>query len=358
VEIWERVLEMSPIGVTDNFFDLGLTSIVAASLFAAIEHELGNSLPLGAVFRAPTIEALALLIEGGDDSRWTSLIPIQPQGTQPPLFCVHGGAGTILHLERLARRLGDDQPVYGIQSRGLYGGARPLTAVEDMATHYLSELRQVQPEGPYFFAGYCFGAIVAYEMAQRMLAEGQEVRLLATFNGPSPSWIKQFGWYGNQPSVRALRPRPVAKAERLGFRSKVLRALREPRRLRNAAMWHAGRALRRTDHHRARIALALGRPMPEWLRERYFLRIHMEAERAYEPKPYPGDLIVFYGEGLYEDPELGWGGVVEGNLVTYGVPGEHTNNRQAMMEPHVVFVCDRLVEHMEHRADSIRRAAG
>jgi amino acid adenylation domain-containing protein len=224
-EIWERVLAVSPIGVTDNFFDLGATSLVAAQLFAEIEHELGDALPLGAVFQAPTIEALAELLEqGAPPSRWTSLVPIQPRGTRPPIFCVHGGAGTILHLEPLARRLRDrDQPFYGLQSRGLYGGATPLRTVEEMAGHYLSELRQVQPSGPYYFAGYCFGAIVAYDMAQRVLAEGEEVRLLAFFNGPSPAWIRRWGWFGNQPGFRR-DPRPMP----LSFRARLRRALSEP----------------------------------------------------------------------------------------------------------------------------------
>ncbi|MGZ4317494.1 MAG: non-ribosomal peptide synthetase, partial [Gaiellaceae bacterium] len=137
-EIWERVLGMSPIGVTDNFFDLGLTSLVAAQLFAEIEHEVGGALPLGAIFRAPTIETLADLIESRENgSRWTSLVPLQPRGTRLPVFCVHGGAGTILHLEPLAHCLGDDQPLYGLQARGLYGGASPLRTVEEMASHYL-----------------------------------------------------------------------------------------------------------------------------------------------------------------------------------------------------------------------------
>ncbi len=117
-EIWERQLGISPIGVTDDFFDLGVSSLTAANLFAAIEHKLGSSLPLGAIFRAPTIESLAKLLEDESGaSRWTSLVPIQPAGTQPPIFCVHGGAGTILHLAALARRLGDDQPFYGLQSQ-------------------------------------------------------------------------------------------------------------------------------------------------------------------------------------------------------------------------------------------------
>ena len=121
--------------MTDNFFDLGVTSVVAARLFAAIELEIGNSLPLGAIFRAPTIERLAALIEGGDrPARWTSLVPIQPEGSRQPIFCVHGGGGTVLHIEPLARRLGPDQPLYGLQSRGLYGSISPLATVEEMAT--------------------------------------------------------------------------------------------------------------------------------------------------------------------------------------------------------------------------------
>ncbi|MGH2881913.1 MAG: phosphopantetheine-binding protein, partial [Solirubrobacteraceae bacterium] len=162
--IWERELGISPIGVTDNFFDLGVTSIAAASLFAAIEHALGDRLPLGAIFTAPTIASLAELLDGNvAGARWTSLVPIQPNGSQPPIFCVHGGAGTILHLEPLARRLGPDQPFYGLQSKGLYGGAGTPRTVEEMATHYLSEMRDVYDGRPWRLAGYCFGALVAFE---------------------------------------------------------------------------------------------------------------------------------------------------------------------------------------------------
>jgi thioesterase domain-containing protein/acyl carrier protein len=350
-EIWKRVLGVSQISVTDNFFDLGAGSIVAAQLFAEIEHELGNALPLGAVFRGPTIEALAKLIETGDDAiRWTSLVPIQPLGTKPPIFCVHGGAGTILHLEPLGRRLGPDQPLYGLQSRGLYGGAPPLRTVEEMATHYLSEIRQVQPSGPYAFAGYCFGAIVAFEMAQRMLAEGEGVRLVASFNGPSPSWIKRWGWFGNQPSLR--RPRP--KVQRLSRSEKMRRALREPFRIRRAFLYHSNRRLRRLH---ARVALARGRPLPETVREQYFLRIHGYAERAYEPRPYPAELVTFFGDRLYEDPTMGWDGLALGGVDAYAVPGEHSNNRQLMMEPNVGFVRDRLVEYLA-RSETVANGGG
>ena len=349
VAIWERELDIHPIGITDNFFDLGVTSIVGASLFAAIEHDLDDRLPLGAIFRAPTIEALAGLIETDDrPSRWSSLVPIRSHGLEPPIFCVHGGAGTILHLEPLARRLGRDQPFYGLQSRGLYGGSTPPGTVEEMASHYLSEMRQVHPEGPWRLAGYCFGTIVAFEIAQRLVAEDEQVELLAMFNGPSPVWVRKWGWYGNQPSKRRagppqgkVRQRRRQQAERL--RRRLRRAMREPRRFRTALAWYARHA---GGQRRARIALALRRRLPEHLREEYFLRLHGKAERAYEPRPYEGDLLIFYGAGLYEDPQLGWGGLATGNIEAIAVPGDHGNNRQMMMEPYVNFVSDRLRSHV------------
>jgi amino acid adenylation domain-containing protein len=339
--IWERELEIHPIGVTDNFFDLGITSIVAATLFAAIEHNLGDSLPLGAIFRAPTIETLAQLIEGGEDSsRWTSLIPIQPQGSRPPIFCIHGGAGTILHLQPLARRLGPEQPFYGLQSSGLYGGSTPIKTVEEMASHYLSEMRQVHQGGPWLLAGYCFGTIVAFEIAQRLLAEGEDVQMVALFNGPSPAWIHRWGWFGNQPGQLKIRPKPP----RVTRKQRLRRALREPWRFFTALAWWSGYKLGKV---RLKLALARGRPIPERQREEFFFDLHARAERMYEPNPYPKDLLVFYGQGLYEDPELGWGPMAEGGVRTYAVPGEQTNNRDVMKDPGVQFVAEEIEQYLQ-----------
>ena len=341
------MLGISPIGVTDNFFDLGVTSLVAAQLFAAIEHELGGALPLGAIFRAPTIETLAELIESAaNGSRWTSLVPIQPERHRPPIFCVHGGAGTILHLEPLARRLGADQPFYGLQSRGLYGGAPPLRTVEEMASHYLSEMRQVQPKGPW--------------------------RSPATASAPSsPSrWpsacsprARRCGW--SRPSTArappgsgagagsAISPRSVAARSRCLSRSGTKFAGQSVSLSGFAVPSCTGRVLstspgrRRRSDLRVRVALGRGRALPEQLREQYFLRIHGVAERAYEPRPIPAEILVLYGERLYEDPALGWGGLALGGVKTFAVPGAHTSNRQVMRPPHVEFVRDRLLEYLD-----------
>jgi hypothetical protein len=123
------------------------------------------------------------------------------------------------------------------------------------------------------------------------------------------------------------------------------RALREPRRFGTALVWYSRRV---GGQRRTRIALALGRPLPEARREEYFLHLHARAEQAYEPRPYNGDLLVFFGGGLYEDPELGWGGLATGEIRAYAVPGHHHNNRQAMADPYVAFISERLQAHVGH----------
>ena len=133
-----------------------------------------------------------------------------------------------------------------------------------------------------------------------------------------------------------------------------MRALREPRRLRSGLVWQWSEL---TERKRARLAMALGRPLPERMREQYFLRLHQVAERAYDPQTYPGELLIFHGEGLYEDPELGWGGLAAGGIRAFAVPGDHDNNRQAMMEPFVGFVSDRTSEYLRDAAPAQAAAA-
>ena len=339
VDIWEEVLDIHPIGVRDDFFSLGATSIVAAQLFARIEQTLGEQLPLAPIFRAPTIEQLAELIEQGEpDQDWTSLVPIQPYGSEPPFFCVHGGAGTVLHLQPLARALGPEQPFYGLQARGLYGHQAPLTTVEAMAAHYLRELRDVQAKGPYYLGGYCFGGIVAFEMAQQLLAGGEDVALLAMFNSPSPSYIGRYGAAGQhrqkRPQVRLTRAR------------RVQRLASEPWRVLTWAAWLWADVRRKL--YRARLEREIGkaRPVKEGQRDWLFLLISLYAEVAYEPRPLPEPIVQFHGAGLYAEPTLGWGQLAE-NVVSYEVPGVHPDNREAMKEPHVSFVAEKLDQHLD-----------
>ena len=179
VHIWEELLSKRPIGIRDNFFDVGGHSLVAVRLMRRIEQAFGRKLPLVALFEAPTIEQLASLLRQDRLPPSVSLIvPIQPRGDRPPFFFVHGLGGAVLRFQALARHMAPDQPFYGIQPQGIDGGMPFLRTVEQMASCYIGEMRQAQPQGPYFIGGYSFGGLVAFEMARQLQAAGEEVAFL------------------------------------------------------------------------------------------------------------------------------------------------------------------------------------
>ena len=179
VRIWEAVFAIRPIGVLHNFFELGGHSLLALRLMHRIEQEFGQTLPPAVLFQAPSVEQLCdILRHDGWVPRWVSLVPIQPKGSKPPFFCVHGLGGHVMRFGALARHLGPDQPFYGLQSRGLDGKHPCDVTVQQMASNYIEEIRSLQPEGPYRLGGYSFGGAVAYEMARQLTALGQEVGFL------------------------------------------------------------------------------------------------------------------------------------------------------------------------------------
>ncbi len=183
--IWEQVLGRDNLQVTDNFFDLGGTSLTAVRLFSQLRSVFGKDLPLATLFQAPTVEKLAALMHSeGRSTRWKSLVAIQPDGSNTPLFMVPGVGGNVLEFARLANLLGSDQPFYGAQSRGLDGKEVPLRDIDAMAREYLKEIRELQPHGPYRLGGACMGGIVAFEMAQQLQASGEKVALLALIDTP------------------------------------------------------------------------------------------------------------------------------------------------------------------------------
>jgi len=202
---WEKLLGVSPVGVEDSFFDLGGHSLIAVRLFASIKKEFGVEFPISVLFEAPTIATIAARIEAqtgpvaetykgeavaapAQAQSFTYLVALNKGDAtrKPPLFIVAGMFGNVLNLRHLAQQLGEDQPVYGVQAKGLVGDDAPHTRVEEAAADYLAEIRQVQPEGPYLFGGFSGGGITAYEMAQQVKAEGGEVALLCMLDTPLP----------------------------------------------------------------------------------------------------------------------------------------------------------------------------
>jgi amino acid adenylation domain-containing protein len=191
--IWERLLGRDGLDVDDDFFDAGGHSLLAVELFTAIEDELGKNLPLATIFEAPTVSQLAAVIrrDGWKDAK-RSLVAVKRGGHKPPVFCVCAGDGNATGFAALARRLPDDQPVYALQPRGLNGNAPLQTSVTAAAKHYIRQLRRLQPHGPYLLAGRCLGASIAYEMARRLTASGQEVGLLAALDSGGPLWQQRL----------------------------------------------------------------------------------------------------------------------------------------------------------------------
>ncbi|NES86858.1 MAG: amino acid adenylation domain-containing protein, partial [Moorea sp. SIO2B7] len=197
-QIWSEVLNVYPIGVQDNFFDLGGHSLIAVRLMSQIEKQFGKNLPLATIFKGQTIEQLASILQESTDSiSWSALVPIKPNGNKRPFFLVPGGGGNVVYYSYLARYISSEQPFYGLQAIGLDGESEPYTRVEDIAAHNIQEIQSVQPQGPYLLGGHSFGGKVALEMALQLQKQGQEVALLAILDTTAPepgNKMTSLGW--------------------------------------------------------------------------------------------------------------------------------------------------------------------
>lgn len=189
-KIWEKVLNVQPIHIQDNFFDLGGHSLLAVQLFSQIKNSLGKDIPIATLFQAPTIEQLAsILRQKGWSNSWSSLVPIKPGGSKSPFF-FHGGAAEAMTWAGFGRLLPPDQPFYGLQHPILDGKPISLNSVEEMASLCLKEIQTIQPNGPYFIGGHCFGGTVAFEIAQQLHAKGEKVAFLALVDAYVPKSVQ------------------------------------------------------------------------------------------------------------------------------------------------------------------------
>lgn len=181
--IWEEVLGTTQFGIRNNFFDVGGHSLKALVLAARISQAHGKQVMVRTIFEHPTIEQMALFLRNGAESgSFSTVLPLQPQGALRPFFCVHPAGGWANCYITLAQNLGNDYPIYGLQAFGLEEGQTPISSVTEMAARYVRDLRKVQPVGPYQIGGMCLGATVAYEVAQQLVAAGEQVSLLAIFD--------------------------------------------------------------------------------------------------------------------------------------------------------------------------------
>lgn len=346
LQIWEQVLGVRPLGVWHNFFDLGGHSLLAMRLLAEIEKACGHALPLSALLQAPTVAQLAALLrQEGWQSPWRSLVALQPGGRHPPFFCVPGAAGDVLYLRALAELLGPEQPFYGLQAQGLDGKTPFQTRIEEMAAHYLTEVRQLQPTGPYFLGGHSSGGLVAFEMACRLRQQGEAVALLALFDTFAPGYVAQarqaqaarrgsrYAWlrarwqyHVQQMAGRTGREQlAYVRARVAGVAGSVIKRI-----------WQA--AVRGMKRRLCRFCLAHGRPIPARLRHFYAYEMGSRAAEVYRPGMYPGKVTVFCSTPAAE-PQLGWAAYAAGGVEVVPIPGDH---RTLFRPPHVCEVARQL----------------
>ncbi len=207
--IWQRVLQLSSIGVDDVFFDLGGDSSLALQLFAEIAEVCDRELPPVTIYQARTIAALAALLEQPTAPRFPALVLLKPGARKPPVFLAHGLGGSVMDFFQPVRHIDSDHPIYGLQARGIDGLDEPLECIEDMAEFYLNAVRELQPRGPYVLIGYSLGGLVALEMAQRLSAGGEQIALLAMLDAYPHMRYLSFG----------QRARLIARQAKRGLRA-------------------------------------------------------------------------------------------------------------------------------------------
>ncbi|MDQ6891928.1 MAG: amino acid adenylation domain-containing protein [Acidobacteriota bacterium] len=314
--IWSEILAVDRVGVHDNFFDLGGHSLLAMRLLARVERDVGAGLSLAAIFRSPRVADIAAIFEEGrsQKAQSPSLVPIQPKGINPPFFCVHADSG-IVYYRRLARVLGADQPFYGVQSQGLDGRGGPLETVEEMAAHYLREIRAFQPEGPYYLGGHSFGGKVAFEMARHLAVAGQRTALLAVFDtaaSPSPASSGASGLelVRRRTRMHVQTLRHMAARDRMSYVMGRLETVRS--------------ILSRTV---SRVAEFLLHPLRR--AQRRVREANIRAAKRYVPGYYEGRVTVFRaterGGVTLLDSQLGWGELCAGGVEVHEVPGDHSS---------------------------------
>jgi thioesterase domain-containing protein/acyl carrier protein len=186
--IWKDVLQIKKIGILDDFFELGGHSLLATRLMARIKEKFSVQLTIAMLFEYPTIKLLSeeILREKWEPPKESILIPINPKGTQLPVFCAPPAGGNIMLYHELSRALGEDQPIYAFQSHGMDLVSSPFTSIEEMAADYIIRMQKIDPAGPYILAGYSFGGKVIYEMAIQLINSGFEVSKLIIFDTIAP----------------------------------------------------------------------------------------------------------------------------------------------------------------------------
>ncbi len=274
-----------------------------------IENRFGKKLPLATFLQAATVQELANLIQKETKEIWSTIVAIQPSGNKAPLFCIHGADANVLVFQNFVEHLDSEQPVYGLQPQRPDGEQDFINRVEDIATEYIKHIRTVQPTGPYYLAGYSVGGVIIFEMAQQLVAQGQEVKLLALFDTASPTYFQ------HQQSAGKF----------LAHHWRIFKTLKPQQKL---AYLLGGLEERWNKIIQPLISkVVLEHPIPEDPEYGRLFHTLVGAVRNYKPQIYPGKITLFrclkQHWWIKHDRELGWSELTEKPIEVVDIPGSH-----------------------------------
>ena len=311
--IWETAMGLRSLSIRDNFFELGGRSLAAMRIICQVNRIYAVDFGLATLFSGNTIERLAELVRKRLSANTTSaIVAMQPRGSAAPLFIIHGAGGNIIRFYQLAMMIGTDHPIYGIQAQSLLPGQPALLRLEDQAAYYLSEIRKIQPKGPYFFLGYSFGGTTALEIAHQLRDQGEQVELLGMLDSRQREYMTLIL---SKDSVRTRLDRRIARF--LGN----LAPLSFPQKVDYLRGKLVTRSLRRFYSIASRFGV---RTVPSFLKSTE--DISWIAAMNYKPRPWPGQLTLFRAS-VQPDPrlpwDLGWSPLALGGVQVYELPGDH-----------------------------------
>jgi amino acid adenylation domain-containing protein len=288
VALWERLLDVTGIGIDDDFFALGGHSLLAAELFAHLDRLLTHPLPLATIFDAPTIATLAERVRAVDADRraWPQAVRMPAVDAHRPLFAVPGIGGNVVGFAALSRRLASERPLIGLTARGLDERETPHTTIEEIAREHVAEIRRHQAHGPYDLLGACIGGVVAYEIAQQLSAAGERIDHLLLLD-------PAFRGAALPAGERRARRDDAERPDFAGFVARRARVYAAELSQLPARAW-GGYALEKM--RALRDAQADGRLAADVRRELAQSRViaaHRQALKAYAPRPFAGAAIVF-----------------------------------------------------------------
>jgi amino acid adenylation domain-containing protein len=314
--IWAEALDIDDVGLDEDFFELGGHSLIAVEMMTKLEKETGKHLPIAALFESPTIRKLSLFLQEGNlNASWDSLVPVRAGGSKPPLYIVHGDGLNVMVFNSIPKYMDPEQPVYGLQPKGLNGIDNPDESMEEIAAYYIESVLKHNPKGPYFLAGYSFGGIVALEMTKQLRASGHDVKMLAMFD----TNVGNINYTGSA-AQRLLKKISLQFPKMLFIAGSLFKYPGSVL----SYQWFVVKRKWRTLMNK--IGLGAGH-QPDELppHQRRIIEKHFHAYQQYNMTPFEGKLDLFrVKQRVYflDDPIfLGWKNLAEVSI--HEVPGDH-----------------------------------